>query len=112
VAGAVEQAAGGFGQGEEDMAILRIHHSVPTFDAWKRAFDRDPVGRRSGGVRGYSVGRSVTDPNYVTIDLEFEAVAHAEAFLEKLKVLWSGAARDLMRDPQAWVIETIESGKL
>ena len=28
------------------MVTLRIQHSVPTFDAWKRAFDADPVDRR------------------------------------------------------------------
>ena len=25
--------------------ILRIEHTVPDFDAWKKAFDSDPLGR-------------------------------------------------------------------
>jgi hypothetical protein len=34
------------------MHVLRIEHPVPDYDAWKEAFDNDPVGREQGGVRG------------------------------------------------------------
>ena len=27
------------------MHILRIEHPVPDYDAWKQAFDSDPIGR-------------------------------------------------------------------
>ena len=74
------------------MVTLRIQHSVPTFDSWKRAFDADPVDRKGGGVRRFSIHRLVSDPNFVMVDLEFETVVEARAFLEKLKGLWSGAA--------------------
>jgi len=33
------------------MHILRIEHPVPNFDAWKKAFDSDPLGREQSGVR-------------------------------------------------------------
>jgi hypothetical protein len=59
------------------MAILRIQHSVPNFDAWKRAFDSDPMERRASGVRRYHVYRATADPNFVMIDLEFESAAEA-----------------------------------
>lgn len=91
------------------MVTLRIQHPVPAFDAWKRAFDADPVDRKGGGVRRYSIHRSVSDPNFVMIDLEFETVIEANAFLEKLSGLWSGAAQAVMRNPQAWVVETMQS---
>jgi len=91
------------------MVTLRIQHSVPTFDSWKRAFDADPIDRKGGGVRRYSIHRSVRDPNVVMIDLEFETVVEADAFLEKLRGLWSGAAQAVMRNPQAWVVETMKS---
>lgn len=89
------------------MVTLRIQHSVPTFDAWKRAFDADPVDRKGGGVRRYSIHRCVSEPNFVMIDLEFDTVVEAEALLEKLRVLWSGAGQAVMRNPQAWVVFTV-----
>lgn len=94
------------------MAMLRIQHSVPSFDAWKRAFDNDPVDRKGSGVRRYHVHRPVSDPDVVMIDLEFDSVAEAEALLEKLRKLWAGPGGAVMRNPQAWVVETVESRSL
>jgi len=91
------------------MPILRIQHSVPNFDGWKRAFDSDPMDRRGSGVRRYDVHRSITDPNFVMIDLEFDSAAEAERMLEKLRLLWAGPGGAVMRNPAAWVIETVES---
>ena len=94
------------------MPILHIQHAVPDFEGWKRAFDRDPMDRKGSGVRHYHVRRSVTDPNLVMIDLEFETRAEAERMLERLRTLWAGPGGAVMRDPQAWVLETVESNPL
>ena len=91
------------------MPILRIQHAVPNFEAWKRAFDADPVDRKTSGVRRYHVHRSIADPNFVMIDLEFVAVADAERLLERLRHVWAGPGRTVMRNPEAWIIETVES---
>ncbi len=91
------------------MAMLRIQHSVPNFAGWKRAFDDDPVDRKGAGVRRYHVHRSVTDPDFVMIDLEFDSVAQAEALLAKLRHLWAGPGGAVMRNPEAWIVETVES---
>lgn len=91
------------------MVTLRIQHSVSTFDTWKRAFDADPIDRKGGGVRRYRIHRPVGDPAFVMIDLEFDTLVAAELFLEKLRALWNGPARAVMRSPQAWVVTTIES---
>ena len=61
------------------MYILRIEHPVPDYDAWKAAFDSDPIGRERSGVRRYRVLRATDDPNYVMIDLEFDSASEAEA---------------------------------
>jgi hypothetical protein len=94
------------------MMILRIQHAVPTFEAWKRAFESDPVDRKGSGVRRYQIRRAVSDPNLVMIDLELETVAEAEAFLQKLKRLWDGPGKSVMQNPEAWIVETIESVEL
>jgi hypothetical protein len=60
--------------------ILQIEHQIRDFDAWKEAFDCDPVGREQGGVRRYRVLRPVVDPNYVMVDLEFDSPSETEAF--------------------------------
>jgi len=94
------------------MTILRVQHAVPNFDGWKRAFDSDPIDRKGSGVRRYSVHRSVTDPNFVMIDLEFGTVAEAERMIEKLRRLWAGPGGAIMQNPEAWIVETIESKSL
>jgi len=91
------------------MPILRIQHAVPNFDGWKRAFDNDPIDRKASGVLRYHIHRAIADPNFVMIDLEFDSVAQAERVLEKLRHMWAGPGATVMRNPEAWVIETVES---
>jgi hypothetical protein len=71
------------------MYTLKIEHAVRDFDTWKAAFERDPVGRKRGGVLRHRVGRPTDDPRYVTVDLDFERAAEAEAFLEALRRVWA-----------------------
>ncbi len=94
------------------MPVLRIQHAVPSYEGWKRAFDSDPVGRKTGGVRAYRIYRSVAEPSLVMIDLEFDSLDVARAFEERLQRLWQGPARDAMRDPRTWILETMETGQV
>ena len=64
------------------MCTLKIEHPIGDFETWKAAFERDPVGRKQSGVRRYRVFRPVDDPKYVMIDLDFEGITEAQAFLE------------------------------
>ncbi len=90
------------------MPILRIEHAVPDFSGWKRAFDSDPADRKGSGVRRYHVMRSVEDPNYVMIDLEFDSLEDAEGLLAKMRRVWSGDGQRVMRNPQARIVDTVE----
>ena len=67
------------------MHIVRIEHPVPSYDAWKSAFDGDPLGREDGGVTRYRILRDIADPTYVQIDLEFDD--HAELLGERSHLL-------------------------
>jgi hypothetical protein len=91
------------------MPVIRIQHSVPNFENWKRAFDSDPMDRKGSGVRRYEVFRSITDPDLVMIDLELDSIAEAETMLARLKHLWAGPGGAVMRNPEAWIVERIES---
>ena len=92
------------------MPILQIDHRVRDYDAWKQAFDGDPVGRQQGGVRRYRIARHADDPNHVVIDLEFDDAQAAEAFGGRLRQLWGRVGDELgLEGPQARVLETVES---
>jgi hypothetical protein len=91
------------------MHILRIEHPVPDYAAWKQAFDGDPVGRESSGVRRYQVLRAVDDPNYVMIDLEFEAAGEAQALLTAMRTVWDQVQGKIMFSPQARIAEAVET---
>jgi ribosomal protein L35AE/L33A len=94
------------------MPILRIEHPVPDFDGWKQAFDSDPVNRRQSGVRRYQILRSMDDPNYVMIDLEFDNKSEAEALLAAMREVWRRVEGTVMWNPQARIVETVESVEL
>ncbi len=91
------------------MPMLRIQHSVADFEGWKRMFDSDPVDRKGSGVRRYQVYRSVGDTNFVMIDLEFDQLAEAEGLLGKMRTIWDGPGKAVMHNPQAWIVESVES---
>jgi hypothetical protein len=91
------------------MPTLRIQHSVPSFEGWKRAFDSDPADRKGSGVRRYTVSRSVDDPNLVMIDLEFDDVESARGLLATMERIWLGPGKDVMQNPAAWIVETVET---
>ncbi|MDR3576855.1 MAG: hypothetical protein P4L50_23565 [Anaerolineaceae bacterium] len=91
------------------MYILRIEHSVPDFNRWKLAFDNDPAGRERAGVRRYQILRSVEDPFYVMIDLEFENETEARALLASMRVVWGQVAGKIIMNPKATIVEVIET---
>ena len=88
------------------MVTLRIEHAVPNFDAWKKAFDSDPLQRQRSGVRRYRSFRPIDNPLYVTVDLDFDEESAASAFLARLRELWRRV--DVMREPKAQILEIIE----
>ena len=91
------------------MHILRIEHPVPDFDAWKQAFDSDPVGRKKLGVRRYRVLRPTDDPKYVMVDLEFDTAREAETLLAALRVVWGQVEGRIMQKPRARIVEAVET---
>ncbi len=90
------------------MPILHIEHPVPNFEGWKQAFDSDPAGRERSGVRRYQISRSMDDPNYVMIDLEFDTKAEAEALLAAMRAVWGRVEGSIMMNPQARIVEVVE----
>jgi len=94
---------------ESQRTILRVEHPVPSFEGWKKAFDRDPLGRERSGVRRYRVLRPLDDPRFVTVDLEFDDSGRAEAFRVALNDLWRRVEGVVIQSPRARILETVES---
>ncbi len=91
------------------MVMVQIEHAVPNFDAWKKAFDSDPVGRERSGVRRYWVLRPLDNPNYPIIELEFGSLAEAEGFLAAMREVWQRVGGTLIETPRVRVVEVVES---
>lgn len=90
------------------MYMLHIEHPVPDYTGWKAAFDSDPVGRERAGVRRYWISRAIDNPNHVTIDLEFDTAAQAEALLAAMRVIWGDVQGRIILNPQARISEVME----
>jgi hypothetical protein len=93
------------------MTTVRIQHRAVDFDRWKMTFDSDPVGRERVGVRAYRIGRGVDDPNFVTIDLDFDDAATAEQFKQSIEQVWRSpqAGAVLAGSPELRIVEQAES---
>lgn len=94
------------------MPVVRIEHSVPSFDKWKQAFDSDPANRKGSGVRRYQVFRRQDDPNYVMVDLEFDTDSEAEAFVQMMQRIWGGPGKAVMQNPRARIVDVVETREL
>lgn len=91
------------------MPVLRIDHPVPDYDAWKEAFDADPLGREASGVRRYRVYQSIDDPNHVWIDLVLDGDHEAVALRDRLQQLWQRVeAEGLIGVPTAHIVKEID----
>ena len=94
------------------MPIVRIEHLVPDFEKWKQVFDSDPADRKGSGVRRYRVLRLQDNPNYVLIDLEFDTVSEADAFLRTMQRIWSGPGKAVMQNPSGRIADLVEDKAL
>ncbi|MCL5995720.1 MAG: hypothetical protein M1546_06650 [Chloroflexi bacterium] len=91
------------------MIILQIEHPVPDFDAWKKAFDSDPVRREQSGVRCYRVLRPIDKPNVAMVDLEFDGLGEAEALLAAMQQVWRRVEGTIIESPRWRIVEVVET---
>ena len=90
------------------MYVVRIEHPVMDFEGWRKAFEKDPIGRQKAGVRAYRIMRPLDDPYYVMIDLEFDTLSQAEASLDALRDVWGRVQGKIMTNPQGRIVEAVE----
>ena len=94
------------------MFILQIEHAVPDYSGSKKAFDRDPVGRKKMGVKQFEIFQRSGDSNYVIINLWFESLEQAEEAVAHLRELWAGAGAKFILNPQLRILTRVEQQNL
>ena len=90
------------------MPTLHIEHPITDFPTWDAAFGRFADARRGAGARDERIHQPVDDPNSVVVDLDFDTVDQAKAFLHFLEtVVWANPANSpaLAGSPRAMVLE-------
>ena len=89
------------------MQTLRIEHPISDFALWRRAFDAVADARTEAGVRAHRVHQPADDDHYVLVDLDFDTVQEAAAFLAFLRSrIWSSPTSSpaLVGDPVTRVL--------
>lgn len=91
------------------MLSVQIEHPVRDYNGWKAAFDRDPARREASGVRRYRVCRPVDDPQYVIVELDFDAREQAERFVATMRGIWQQVEGSLVTGPRVRIVECVEA---
>jgi hypothetical protein len=89
------------------MATLHIEHPITDYPTWRAAFDGFADARRAAGVRADRVQHPADDPHHIVVDLDFDSVEQATAFLRFLQAkVWSTPANSpaLAGAPQAKIL--------
>lgn len=93
------------------MITVRIEHPIKSFQAWKAAFDRDPVDRKRSDVRHYQVLQPLDDPQFIMINLDFDTLVEATCFLDAMRRVWATpqATPALGGAPRVTIVQAIET---
>ena len=91
-------------------ATLHIEHAITDLETWLGAFGRFAAARAGAGVRNERVHQPIDDDKYIYVQLDFDDVPAAEAFLAFLeRVVWtsSGASPALVGSPRGRVLSAV-----
>src|SRR5947207_2119024 len=92
------------------MPTLHIEHAITDLDTWLSAFNNFGDARRQAGVQAERIQQPVDDPHYIVIELEFDALDRAHAFLRFLTdQVWAipDNAPALAGAPKTMILEEI-----
>jgi hypothetical protein len=97
---------------ETRMTTVHIEHPISDFATWKAAFDRAAPMREAQRVRAFEVLRPIDDPAYVVVRVELDNVDDANAFVARLRQMWTNrdATPALKGAPQVRILDRVERG--
>lgn len=91
------------------MITLRIEHKIANYDAWKKAFDSDPVNRKQSGVKRFRIYRPAGDENFVIIDLDFDNLEQAQSMQTALHKMFGMIEGKLIFGGQTKILYVTEA---
>lgn len=94
------------------MITIRIEHKISNYDAWKKAFDSDPINRKKSGVRRYRIYRPTDNENFVIIDLDFDNPDQAQVAQTALQNIFPKIEGSIIFGAQLKVLNVIEDTEL
>lgn len=94
------------------MHTLRIEHTVPGYEGWKKVFDSDPINRKRSGVKSYRIYRPADDAGLVIVELDFGTMAELQSALQALQNLWNKVQGTVINDPMTRILEIMESKEI
>jgi hypothetical protein len=92
------------------MPTLHIEHPITDLDTWLSAFNSFGEVRRQAGVRAERIQQPIDNRSYIVVDLDFETVEQAIAFLSFLnEQVWAipENAPALAGTPDTMILETV-----
>ncbi len=87
------------------MVRLFVRHEVTDYGPWRAAYNDFDEERRSMGVIGAAVYRSVSDGNDVTIYHDFQTMDAAQAFVGSARLREVMEKAGVSGQPDIWFVE-------
>ncbi len=100
---------------DRGVTTLHIEHPITEYGEWRAAFDRAEPLRTRGGVIAHRVSQPIDDDRYIVVQLDFEDVPRAAAFLDTLRTrIWADPTRapGLGGTPRAVVLQPADRRSL
>lgn len=97
------------------MPTLHIDHAISDLAVWRAAFEPLREVRRHAGVVRELVRQPLDDPHRIVVDLDFDTIEEAAAFLGFLEAeIWATPANSpaLVGSPDAVILDTVISADL
>lgn len=94
------------------MATLRIELQVRDYELWRSAFEKDSAGRERSGARRYRIFRPAEQDHEVMLDIDFDSVAQAGAFLDTLRTkVWPSPEKSPAKigEAKTHILEMVEA---
>lgn len=86
------------------MVRIFVRHIVRDYRLWRRAYNRFDKERKTMGVIGHAVYRSVTRPNDITVSHDFPSIRKAKAFVGSPRLREVMESAGVKSAPTIWFV--------
>lgn len=87
------------------MAIVLARLKVADYDKWRTVYDEHASMRQSSGCTGTHVFRNASDPNEVTLNLQWDTIENAQKFFTSDELRQAMQRAGVIGQPDVWFVE-------